>query len=149
MTTLASMYAIGATLGYSLVFIAFIKLRFSDPYSPRPFKVPFNLKLKYKGITVDFPLIGVLGGLCLIFIFFEVLMIHKVARVAGIFWVLACVSYYIIYRKKVGHPIFKSLKRNWEKDQIELLTNAEEFDLLEQYKNSLVEKRKLERKKKP
>jgi len=56
-------YAFGATLGYTLVFIALIKLRFSDPYTPRPYKMPLNLKIKYKGRKVDFPVLGVIGTL--------------------------------------------------------------------------------------
>ncbi len=50
--------------------------------------------------------------------------------------------YYVWYRKKAGYPVFKSLKRDWEKEQIEVLTSAEEFDLLEQYKVALSQKAK-------
>ena len=43
MDTLGNMYAFGATFGYTLVFISLIRLRFSDPYSPRPYRMPLNL----------------------------------------------------------------------------------------------------------
>jgi APA family basic amino acid/polyamine antiporter len=39
-------------------------------------------------------------------------------------------------------PVFKSIKRDWESDQIEVLTSAEEYDLLEQYKLALAERDK-------
>ena len=55
MEILGNMYAFGATLGYSLVFIALIRLRFTDPYSPRPYKMPFNLKIRYRGREIDLP----------------------------------------------------------------------------------------------
>ena len=38
--TMANLYAFGATFGYMLVFVSLIQLRFSDPYTPRPYKVP-------------------------------------------------------------------------------------------------------------
>jgi APA family basic amino acid/polyamine antiporter len=142
MDTLGNMYAFGATLGYTLVFISLIRLRFSDPYTPRPYKMPLNLRLKYKGRKVDFPVLGVIGMLGVSTILFEVVLTHAIGRIAGPAWVLACFIYYVWYRKKAGMPVFKSLNRNWEKEQMEILTSAEEYDLLEQYKNALTERDK-------
>ncbi len=142
MDTLGNMYAFGATLGYTLVFIALIKLRFSDPYTPRPYKMPLNLKLNYKGRKVYFPILGVIGMLGVATILFEVILTHTIGRIAGPSWVLLCFIYYAWYRKKEGLPLFKSIKHNWEKEQIEVLTSAEEFDSLEQYKNALAERDK-------
>ncbi|MCJ7459537.1 MAG: APC family permease, partial [candidate division Zixibacteria bacterium] len=140
--TLGNMYAFGATLGYTLVFIALIKLRFSDPYTPRPYKMPLNIKIGYKGRKVDFPLLGVIGMLGVATILFMVVLTHTIGRIAGPAWILLCFIYYAWYRKKEGYPIFKSIKHNWEKEQIEVLTSAEEYDLLEQYKNALAERDK-------
>jgi len=142
MDTLGNMYAFGATLGYTLVFIALIKLRFSDPYSPRPYKMPLNLKLNYKGKKVEFPVLGVIGMLGVATILFEVVLTHTIGRIAGPAWVLTCFIYYAWYRRKERMPVFKSIKRNWEKEQIQILTSAEEYDLLEQYKNALAERDK-------
>jgi APA family basic amino acid/polyamine antiporter len=142
MDTLGNMYAFGATLGYTLVFIALIKLRFSDPYTPRPYKMPLNLKLNYRGKKVEFPILGIIGMLGVATILFEVVLTHTIGRIAGPAWVLACFVYYALYRRKEKIPVFKSIKRNWEKEQIEILTSAEEYDLLEQYKNALAERDK-------
>jgi APA family basic amino acid/polyamine antiporter len=142
MGTLGNMYAFGATLGYTLVFIALIKLRFSDPYTPRPYKMPLNIKIGYKGRKVDFPLLGVVGMVGVATILFTVVLTHTIGRIAGPAWVLLCFVYYAWYRRKEGHPVFKSMKHDWEKEQIEVLTSAEEYDLLEQYKNALAERDK-------
>jgi len=61
MDTLGNMYAFGATLGYMIVFVSLIVLRYKRPYSPRPYKMPVNAKIKYRGNVVDFPLFGILG----------------------------------------------------------------------------------------
>ena len=39
-------------------------------------------------------------------------------------------------------PVLGSVKHDWEKEQIAVLTSAEEFDLLEQYKQALAERDK-------
>lgn len=142
MDTLGNMYAFGATLGYTMVFIALIKLRFSDPYSPRPYRMPGNWKLNYKGEVVHFPVLGIVGMFGVALILFEVILTHAIGRIAGPAWVLLCFCYYAWYRKKMGYPIFKSLKRDWEKEQLMVLSAAEEFELVEEYKSALAERDK-------
>jgi APA family basic amino acid/polyamine antiporter len=144
--TLGNMYAFGATLGYTMVFIALIRLRFADPYSPRPYKMPFNVTVEYKGRKVDFPVLGLLGLFGVSAIFFEVILTHEIGRVAGPSWILLCFSYYAWYRKRHGLPIFQTLERDWEQEQAEVLLSAEEYDLLEQYKVALGEKEREARK---
>lgn len=140
MDTLANMYAFGATLGYTIVFIALIKLRFSDPYSPRPYKMPLNIRINNKGRTVELPILGILGMLGVSTILFEVILTHEIGRIAAPAWILLCFLYYAWYRKKEGLPIFRSVKHDWEKHQMDVLLSAEEYDLLEQYKNALAER---------
>ncbi len=140
--TLGNMYAFGASLGYTLVFISLIKLRFSDPHTPRPYKVPLNVPIRFRGRVVDFPILGVIGMFGVATILFEVILTHKIGRIAGPSWVFLCFLYYAWYRRKSGMPVFKSLRRNWQKHQIEILESAEEYELLERYKRALAENNK-------
>ena len=101
MDTLGNMYAFGATLGYTLVFISLIRLRFSDPYSPRPYKMPLQpVKWKRNGRTVDVPVLGFIGMLGVMTILFEVILTHEIGRIAGPAWVLGCLVYYVWYRRQ-------------------------------------------------
>jgi APA family basic amino acid/polyamine antiporter len=61
--------------------------------------------------------------------------------------VLVCLIYYFWFRKKKGFSLLGSLKHNWEEEQKKILTSAEEFDLLEQYKIALAERDKREKEK--
>jgi APA family basic amino acid/polyamine antiporter len=136
--TLGNMYAFGATLGYILVFISLIKLRFSDPYTPRPYRVPLNVPWTRKdGTKVSVPILGVIGMLGVSTIFFEVVYTHRIGRIAGPAWVVLCVAYYLWYRRSQKLPLFGSIPREWEKQQIEVLQSAEEFELLEEYRLAL------------
>lgn len=138
--TLGNLYAFGATLGYILVFISLIRLRFLDPYTPRPYKVPMNVSWKKGERVFQIPLLGLLGLMGVSTIFFTVIATHEIGRIAGPAWVLICLVYYYIYRKRNGMPVLGSLPRDWEKLQMAVLTSAEEFDLLEQYKVALAER---------
>jgi len=135
---LANMYAFGASTGYLLVFIALMRLRFTDPYSPRPYKVPLNVRIRRRGRVHEFPLLAVLGALGVATILFMVVLTHAIGRIAGPSWVVACFIYYAWYRRKSGLPVFGSLPRDWEAQQQHVLAEAEEFDLLERYRQSLL-----------
>jgi len=136
------MYAFGATLGYTLVFISLIKLRFSDPYSPRPYIMPGNIKIKRGDKTVNFPVLGIVGMLGVSFILFEVILTHEIGRIAGPAWVILCLLYYIVWRRRNYLPILGTAPHDWEQEQIQVLTSAEEFELLEEYKDALIRRDK-------
>lgn len=142
MDTLGNMYAFGATLGYILVFIAMVRLRFSDPYTPRPYRMPMNLKIKYKGEEISFPVLALIGILGVSTILFEVIWTHKIGRIAGPSWVLLCLAYYYWFRKRNKLPFFGSVKYDWETQQKAVLNSAEEFVLLEKYQQALKERDK-------
>jgi APA family basic amino acid/polyamine antiporter len=138
--TLANMYAFGATLGYTLVMVSLIRLRFIDPYTPRPYRMPVNIAIRWRGRTVSVPLLGILGLVGIAVVLVIVLFTHEIAAVAGPSWVLLCFLYYAGYRRRRGLPIFRSVPRAWEREQMEVLEAAEEYDLLEQYRIALAER---------
>jgi APA family basic amino acid/polyamine antiporter len=134
---LANMYAFGASTGYLLVFIALIRLRFVDPFTPRPYKVPLNIGIRWRGQVCEFPVLAILGTVGVSLILFMVVLTHTIGRIAGPGWVIACFVYYAFYRHNKKMPIFRSIPHNWEAQQQEVLQDAEEFDLLEQYRAAL------------
>jgi basic amino acid/polyamine antiporter, APA family len=141
--TLGNLYAFGATMGYTLVFISLVRLRFLDPYSPRPYKVPGNIKWKRKdGSVVEVPIIGFIGMFGVFAIWVTVLVTHDIGRIFGPLWVLVCIVYYVLYRRRNGLPVLGSVKHDWEKEQVEVLTNAEEYAMVEEYKQALIKRDK-------
>jgi APA family basic amino acid/polyamine antiporter len=138
---LADLYAFGATTGYLLVFISLFVLRLKDPFTPRPYKMPLNIRITYRGNPVWFPVLGVLGFLGVLFFLVMVLLTHHYARIIGPLWVLAAVVLFIFYRRKRGLPMFKTLPRDWETATKRVLLEAEEFKSLEEYEAALNEHR--------
>jgi len=135
---LANMYAFGATLGYMLVFVALVFLRFKDPYSPRAYRVPLNISWRRKdGVVVDVPILGFIGLLGVVITLVEVVLTHEIGRIAGPAWVILCLVYYVAYRRRKGLPVWRSADHRWEEQQRVVLKDAEEYDLLERYEIAL------------
>jgi APA family basic amino acid/polyamine antiporter len=135
---LANMYAFGATLGYTLVFIALIALRVRDPYSPRPYRVPLNVRWRRPGgRTVDVPVLGIVGLAGIVITLTEVLLTHAIGRIAGPSWVILSLCYYAAFRRRERLPVVGSGVHRWEDQQRAILRHAEEYDLLEQYEIAL------------
>ncbi|MDQ6711013.1 MAG: APC family permease [Candidatus Dormibacteraeota bacterium] len=138
---LADLYAFGATTGYLLVFISLFVLRFKDPFTPRPYKMPLNIQIQYKGRQVWFPLLGVLGFLGVLFFLVMVLLTHEYARIVGPIWVVGAVILFAVYRRKRGLPMFKTLDRDWVSATRKVLLEAEEYKSLEEYDAALEDHR--------
>jgi len=140
MDTLGNLYAFGATLGYLLVFVSLIVLRFKDPYTPRPYRMPLNVPVRYHGRRIDFPVLGIFGMLGVGLILFEVILTHKIGRIAGPAWVVSSFLYYVWYRRSQNLPVAGSIAHDWEAEQRKVLEEAEEFELLEQYNAALMQR---------
>ena len=138
--TLANLYAFGATLGYMLVFISMIRLRFVDPYTPRPYKVPLNIKWRTGGRIVEVPALAILGLLGVSSIFVTVIITHEIGRIVGPLWIAVCLVYYAWYRWHNGLPVRGNTWHDWEQEQVDVLTDAQEFDSLVAYKQALNER---------
>jgi len=177
MDVLANMYAFGAVTGYILVMISLIVLRFKDPYSPRPYLMPGNIKLRVKlkppkemvdqlrqvaemkrktlgekveeqekggaedEITtyqeVRFPIPAVIGLIGLVAIWVVVILTHEIGRIAGPAWVVLGLIIYFIYRRYAGLPLFGSVKRDWDKLQMNVLADAQEEEILAKFREAI------------
>ncbi len=130
METMANMYAFGAMLAYFLSTIALLALRVKEPHTPRPYHVPLNIRWKDREIPIP-GVLGVIGTGAMVII---VLWTHAIARVVGPLWVLGWIAYYAWYRHRSGRPILRSLPRDWDSHQIQLLEEAGEWEVLERFK---------------
>src|SRR5579864_6754362 len=142
---LGNMYAFGAATAYMLVFVSLLVLRFPDPWTPRPFKVPLNIKLRGKdGEARLLPIVGILGFLGISSILILVVLTHAIGRIAGPAWIILGLLIYIWHRHRKKLPITKSLNRNWEKEQLLVYEDAGEHDLADEFRENLERKRRLQ-----
>jgi APA family basic amino acid/polyamine antiporter len=131
---LADLYAFGAALSYTLVFVALITLRFTDTAAPRPFRMPLNINVTLGGRAGSISLMSVLGLLGIGAILVFIIITHPVGRIAGPLWVASGVVGYAIYRRRMGRPVFGSVARDWVHHHEETLAHAGELEMLDAYR---------------
>jgi len=133
LTFLADLYAFGAAASYSIVFVALIALRIKDPESPRFYKIPFNIPFMYRGVRVDFPIIGAIGFAGIFSILIFTMLTHAIGRIAGPTWLILGVLLYLLYRRQKRLPIVGSQTRDWRTQQVQILRDSGELELMDQY----------------
>ncbi len=97
-TVLADLYAFGAVLAYTLAHASIIMLRVKEPGLPRPFKIPFNIRIKGKEI----PVTAVIGGLATFVTWFMIVYTHVIGRIVGFSWLGIGLVIYAISRYRHG-----------------------------------------------
>ena len=132
-TFLGDLYAFGAAASYSFVFLAVIALRLNDSQSPRKFKMPLNIPFTYKGNPVEFPVVAVIGFFGIVSILTFTMITHLIGRIAGPSWIVLGLIGYLIYRKSRGLPMFRSQVHDWRKAQVNILQDAGELELMDEY----------------
>jgi len=130
---LADLYAFGAATSYSFVFLALIALRLFDPLSPRKFKIPLNVPLRIRGERAEFPVVGVIGFIGIVSILIFTLFTHPIGRIAGPTWLVVGIITYFIYRRHRALPLLGSQTHDWRKRQVDILRNAGELELMDEY----------------
>jgi APA family basic amino acid/polyamine antiporter len=100
---LASIYAFGATISFTIVHASVCRLRWREPDRDRPFKAPLNLRIG----RADLPVTAAIGGMMSFAAFVAVVVLHDSARWAGIGWMAFGIALYVGYRLVEGKPMFK------------------------------------------
>jgi APA family basic amino acid/polyamine antiporter len=134
---LADLYAFGAALSYTLVFVALITLRFTDTAAPRPFRMPLNFNATIGGVKGTISVASIVGLLGISAILVFIILTHPVGRIAGPLWVVSGIIGYAIYRRRLGRPVFGSVSRDWVQHHEETLAHAGELEMLDEYRAAI------------
>jgi APA family basic amino acid/polyamine antiporter len=124
-------------VNYLLVFIALLRLRFTDTETPRTFRMPWNVAIRRPRRTYEIPISGVIGVLFLVSVLVMVVITNAIGRVAGPAWVIAGFIVYYAYRRYRKLPILQSLPRDYSRMQIEVYQESGETGLADEYQDAL------------
>ncbi|HVP02370.1 MAG TPA: universal stress protein [Solirubrobacteraceae bacterium] len=105
-TFLGNMYAFGAMLSFTVAHAAVIRLRFSKPDVPRPYKGPMNVRVG----RVDVPVFAILGGIGTGLAFIVVTLLHIDVAIAGLAWLGFGMVFYPWYRHRHGLDLTSTVK---------------------------------------
>ena len=100
------MFAYGALIAFALAHLSVCALRFKEPDRRRPFKVPFNVKIR----GADLPLPAALGAFLSVAGWIGTLLYHSEARVLGTVWMLLGLGIYVMYRSREGLSLTKRVE---------------------------------------
>jgi basic amino acid/polyamine antiporter, APA family len=95
---LGNLYSFGAMLSFTTAHVSVIALRFKDPDRERPYRMPWNVRIRGRPI----PLTAVLGAIGTFAAWCAVVALHPEARTIGIPWMLVGMSGYFLYRRRQG-----------------------------------------------
>jgi basic amino acid/polyamine antiporter, APA family len=97
-TLLGNLYSFGAMLSFTIAHVSVVALRFKDPDRERPYRMPWNVRIRGRPI----PLTAVLGGIGTFAAWCAVVALHGEARTIGIPWMVLGMAAYFLYRKRQG-----------------------------------------------
>jgi APA family basic amino acid/polyamine antiporter len=100
---LGNLYSFGAMLSFTTAAIAVVALRIKDPDRERPYRMPWNVRLRGSSI----PMTAVIGGVGTSLTWVAVIVYHSEARIVGIPWMILGMAGYLLYRRRQGLDPFK------------------------------------------
>jgi basic amino acid/polyamine antiporter, APA family len=95
---LGNLYSFGAMLSFTTAHVAIIALRVTHPEQERPYKMPWNVRIRGREI----PLTAVLGALGTFAAWVSVVALHVEARTVGLGWMAVGMTGYFLYRRRLG-----------------------------------------------
>jgi APA family basic amino acid/polyamine antiporter len=103
---LASLFSFGVLAAFTAAQLAVIKLRFSEPDLPRPYRAPANIKLR--GVEVPVP--AIIGAAATLAIWVVAMVTHAGARYGGPAWLVAGAVVYWLVRRSRGEGLLQHVQ---------------------------------------
>lgn len=119
MDSLTQLYSFGSVLAFAMAHLSLIGLRIKEPGLARPFKVPFNLRIRGR----DIPLTAVIGLLATTGTWVAILFLFPRGRDLGFVWMGIGIVLYLAVRQRQDIPMVDSVRiervsipeyRTWE-----------------------------------
>jgi APA family basic amino acid/polyamine antiporter len=103
---LASLFSFGVLLAFTAAQLAVIKLRIDEPDLPRPYRAPFNVRIR----GVDIPIPAIVGSIATFSIFIVALATHPAARYAGPAWLALGLVVFVAVRVAHGEGLMEKVR---------------------------------------
>ena len=107
---LASLFSFGVLGAFTAAQLAVIRLRFSEPDLPRPYRAPANVRIR----GVEVPLPAIVGSVATFAIWIAALSTHAGARYGGPAWLAAGLVVYGLVRRGRGEGLLEHVEMRSE-----------------------------------
>jgi len=102
---LAGLFSFGVLLAFTAAQLAVIKLRIDEPDLARPYRAPFNVRIR----GVELPLPAIVGSVATFAVWLIALMTHPAARYAGFAWLAAGLAVFVGVRSAHGEGLMEKV----------------------------------------
>jgi len=99
--TLFGFFGFGAMIAFTLTHLSVIALRYREQSLPRPFVVPFGIRLR--GALLPVP--AVAGAVATVTIWVIMVATHSGGRILGFSWMAGGLVLYVAYRRRIGRAL--------------------------------------------
>ncbi len=103
---LASLFSFGVLLAFTAAQLAVIKLRIDEPDLPRPFRAPFNVRVR----GVELPLPALVGAVATFTVWIVALATHPAARYGGPIWLAVGLVVFVAVRLSHGEGVLERVR---------------------------------------
>ncbi len=103
---LASLFSFGVLLAFTAAQLAVIKLRIDEPELPRPFRAPFNVRIR----GVEVPLPAIFGAVATFAVWIVALATHPAARYGVPIWLAAGLVVFVSVRLSHGEGLLERVR---------------------------------------
>jgi APA family basic amino acid/polyamine antiporter len=103
---LGTIYAYGAMLAFTVAHLSVIRLRFTQPERERPYKIPFNVRIR----GAEVPLVAVFGAVGTGLAFIVVSLLNRETLIVGTAWLAMGALVYVGYRRRLRLPLRQTTK---------------------------------------
>ncbi|HEY3829331.1 MAG TPA: amino acid permease [Solirubrobacteraceae bacterium] len=103
---LGNLYSFGAMLSFTTAHASVVALRIKEPDRARPYRMPWNVRIK----GAQIPMTAVVGGIGTFAAWIAVVVLHPEARTVGIPWMIVGMVGYVVYRRRQGLKLGKSYR---------------------------------------
>jgi APA family basic amino acid/polyamine antiporter len=103
---LGTVYAFGAMLAFTVAHLSVIRLRYTEPGTERPYRVPGNVRLRGH----DLPLVSVFGAAGTGAAFVAVTLLNPETLVVGTVWLAVGMLTYVAYRRHLNLSLTQTTK---------------------------------------
>ena len=98
---LAGLFSFGVLLAFTAAQLAVIRMRFTEPELERPFRAPFDVRIR----GADVPAAALIGAPLTFAIWIASMATHDATRIAGPLWLLFGAAVYVMTRLSRGESI--------------------------------------------
>jgi APA family basic amino acid/polyamine antiporter len=106
-TFLGNLYSFGALTAFTIAHASLIALRLRRPGQERPYRAPWNVRIRGKPISLT----AVIGGAGTSAALIGLIVLHPAARIIGPLWMVLGLGIYVLYRRHEGLALGEVTRR--------------------------------------